>query len=66
MQCRTIQLSLSPEQVDFIKKLYLAIPYAKLSWGASVEDVGDVRQWFRDLLEASGSRSGRRWSRENV
>ena len=30
-----------------------------------VEDVGDVREWFRDLLKASGYPSGRRWSKGN-
>jgi hypothetical protein len=56
MQHRTIKLPLSKDQADLVKRLYLAIPYARLSWGASIGDVGDVRQWFRELLEASGQR----------
>jgi len=65
MQHRTIRLPLSQEQADFTKRLYLAISYAKLSWGASIQDAGDVRQWFRDLLEASGYPSGRQGRRED-
>ena len=65
MQHRTIKLPLSPEQADFTKRLYLAIYHAKLSWGASIQDAGDVRQWLRELLEASGYHSGRRWRRED-